>query len=445
MLHIVEHEIHDVVPVQPGTAPDYDRSNPLNRLIEAYEDSAMSAGLQHYLVDSRHFLFPFRNLALYGPTGDQWQVGDPRLQDNKNDFQKQNVSSFDLTETRLVRGYAAAGEWTGPFLHLSYAPGAASVLSPDGGPYLEDAVGLVLKVGAAESGGTPLRVPYNPVTHRYEIEIWACPEPNLRALLDPKGREAMDRGELVARPDLVKGSLSDFEGPAFDGMRDSLQAEGKGLPMFDYAPDHSMHPIRPLRVEVAWCGKGATRWDSQQGANYVYEFAMVLRGWRNYVEVGNSGNPHGGVGSLEYRNLFSNYFGYENRRREVLGDRWLSELGRELHDWNFDAYGNKPPPVGRELFMPVNYMDLHVLRPNSAIGLHRHRDSLEAFLLISGDKGEKAFMVTGDWAKHPERERAIEVRTMTRGDIVLIRGGQLHALINQGDTNLELFMFGGYD
>lgn len=445
MFAIVEHEIHNVVPIEPGTSPNYNKNNPLTKIIEAYEAFEPSAGGQHYLVGTRNYLIPFRNLALYGPAGDDWQVADPRHQDNKNDFQKQNVKSFALVETQLVRGYANAGNWTGPYLHISYAPGLASPLSADGGPYLEDSVLLFLKVGAASTGDALIPVPYNAITHRYELELWAYPDADLRAHLDAKGREAMDRGGLVARPDLVKGRLDDFEGPAFDGMRDRLQADGKGLEMFGYAVDHAMHPIRTLPVELAWASKGRERWDSRDGRNHRFEFAMVLRGWRNYLGAGKSGSPHGGLGSLDYRNLFSNYFGYEEQRRRELGAEWLSELGRELHDWNFDAYGRKPPPEGRELFMAVNYMDLHSIAPNSAIGLHRHRDSLEAFLLISGERGEKAYMITGDWAQHDKRERAFEIRTMVRGDIVLIRGGQLHALVNDGDTNIELFMFGGYD
>lgn len=445
MFSIVEQEIHAVVPIEPGTSPKYNSNNPLTKIIAAYEGFEPSAGAQHYIANSRNFLLPFRNLALYGPAGGDWQVADPRLQDNKNDFQKQNVRSFDLAETQLTRCYAHAGDWTGSCLHISYAPGLASPLSADGGLYREDVVQLFLKVGKASTGSALIPVPYSEITHRYELEIWAYPDADLRAHLDAKGVAAIDRGELIVRPDLVVGGLADFEGPAFDGMRDRLQAEGKGFETFGYAVDHAMHPIRPLLVELAWASKVGDRWDSDGGGNHRYEFGMSLRGWRNYLGAGKSGNPHGGLGSLDYRNLFTNYFGHEAQRQAELGAEWMSELGRELHDWNFDAYGRKPPPEGRELFMAVNYMDLHSIAPNSAIGLHRHRDSLEAFLLISGERGEKAYMITGDWAQHHRRARAFEIRTMLRGDIVLIRGGQLHALVNDGDTNVELFMFGGYD
>lgn len=445
MYTLVEHEIHNVVALVPGTSPNYNRNNPLTKLLEAIEGTDTSAGLQHYVVGSRGFVFPFRNLTFYGPSGDDWQVDDVRLQDNKDDFQKQNVAGFDLADTQLSRGYAHAGDWTGPFLRLSYTPGLNSLLSADGGPLLEDAVRLYLKVGNASTGTQTILVPYNPLSHRYEIEIWAYDQGDLLGRLDAKGRAALERGELIARPDLIKGNLVDFEGPAFDAERDKAKAAGQGFEMFGYKVEHAMHPIRKLHVELAWSNKAGTLWDSKGGENYHYEFAMVLRGWRNYLAAGVSPNPHGGIGSLEYRNLFSNYFSHEAKRRKEFGDHWLSELGRELYQWNYDAYGNKPPPVNRELFMPLHYMDLHQVHANSAIGLHRHRDSLEAFLLMSGEKGEHAYMVTGDWMKHRDRERAFEIRVMERGDIVLIRGGQLHALINDGDTSMELFMFGGYD
>jgi hypothetical protein len=57
----------------------------------------------------------------------------------------------------------------------------------------------------------------------------------------------------------------------------------------------------------------------------------------------------------------------------------------------------------------------------------------------------KALMVTGDWCVWPDRDRAFELRTLLPGDLALVKGGQLHALINSLDENVLLFMFGGYD
>ena len=119
----------------------------------------------------------------------------------------------------------------------------------------------------------------------------------------------------------------------------------------------------------------------------------------------------------------------------------LGTRDRELSWWNIDADGAKPSAKSREAFLAIDYMDLHVLRPAAAIGLHRHRDNQEIFLLMQG----KAMMVMGDWEQDPTRERAIEVRPMRPGDLSLVKPGQFHALINLLDEDLLLFMFGGYD
>jgi mannose-6-phosphate isomerase-like protein (cupin superfamily) len=86
-------------------------------------------------------------------------------------------------------------------------------------------------------------------------------------------------------------------------------------------------------------------------------------------------------------------------------------------------------------------MDLHLVEPSAIIGVHRHRDNPEAFLLMDG----KALMVMADWEQRPDRERAFEIRTMKPGDLSLVKGGQMHALINNLDEKTLLFMFGGYD
>ncbi len=54
-------------------------------------------------------------------------------------------------------------------------------------------------------------------------------------------------------------------------------------------------------------------------------------------------------------------------------------------------------------------------------------------------------MVVGDWAKMPSRERCFEVRTLRSGHMAMLKGGNLHALMNSTDEDASLFMFGGYD
>lgn len=454
---IVESEIASVVPTPPGESPDYDKDNPIWGLVQAVEEVDLAAEREHYMADSLQHLLPIASVALHGPSGDQWQVRDPRQQDNRNDFQKQNLRSYTLAGTRLVRGFAAAGAWSGSFLQVSHAPTPSSPLLGADGVYRGARLDLFLRIGDANTGDALLPMTYNPRTARFEVEIWGVDAGEVEAGLGPKGQAAAERGRgtdvrdhqgnpveggaLVFRPDLVRGRYDELYGAGFTETRRTAAQQGRGVEMIDHAPDHTMHPTRPLHLEVAFVSDDGARWDSAGGQNHHYEFSMSLRGWRHFLSVGESTNPHGGQGSLEYRNLFSNYFGHEARRRQVFGDGVTTELGRDLPAWSFDANGQKPPTRSQEAFLAVDYMDLHILRPNAIIGLHRHRDNQEAFMVLEG----KALMVVGDWAKHVGRERAFEIRTMRPGDLALIKGGQMHALANSLDENVLLFMFGGYD
>jgi mannose-6-phosphate isomerase-like protein (cupin superfamily) len=192
-----------------------------------------------------------------------------------------------------------------------------------------------------------------------------------------------------------------------------------------------MHPILPLSLELAWADAEGQVWDSQGGANYHYQFNMIYRGWKNYLGVGISQSPHGGVGYLHYRNLLSIYFGYGV----------LKEVGREVDPWMFDAYGNKNPNPIQEQFFTMDYLDLHILRPSCGIGLHRHRDNQEIFFMMEGT----GLMFCGDWCQLPSRDRCLEARYLTPGSFSLIKPGGFHGLLNTTDENLSLLMFGGYD
>jgi hypothetical protein len=416
-MHFVDTD--RVIAVERGTTPDYDAQNSLLDLVDAVEWVELAASHEYYLAEHLQYLFPFRNLSLYGPSGDDQQNLDPRQQDNKQDFQKQNVQGFLLTDTYLLRGWAVVGDWTGPFLQLSYRGGPDSLLSRAAQHRLGDRIRAWVRVGDAPPA--TLTVPYNPITDRYEIELWGYPGDDLAARLEGKGHAAFERGGIVARPDLVRGDASAFARPGVDGK-----------PVHDLAPEHAMHPIRPLHVEVAWADLDEQVWDSRDGANYHYEFNMVVRGWDHYLAVGDSANPHGGVGSLEYRTLMSNYGPHSA----------LKELGRTLSPWSFDAFGRKDGGDPRhESFFAVDYMDLHILRPHTGIGLHRHRDNQEVFLMMEG----RGLMVVGDWYKMPTRERCFELRTLRAGHFAMLKGGNLHGLLNPTDEMISLFMFGGYD
>jgi mannose-6-phosphate isomerase-like protein (cupin superfamily) len=410
--------------VKPPASVDYKSNNPLSRLMSLLETVELSAERENYLLNQVQYLIPFDFLELYGPSGSSWNVADPALQDSKEDFQKQNIRDFRCTDTWIARGWAttrmdsSADGWTGPFLFFSYRGGPDSKLSQTSGHRLGATIRLYLKVG--DTAAVKLDVPYNPATDRYEIEIWGYPANDLRTKLDVRGVAAIDRGGLIANPAIAQGSYSDFAREGLDN-RD----------MRTVFPTNVMHPILPLNLEVAWADKTETWWDSQNGQNYHYQFNMIYRGWDNYLKVGFSEAPHGGFGFLHYRNVLSNYFEFRDSR----------ELGRDVERWMFDANGNKSNALRWEKSFSMEYMDLHILKPECGIGIHRHRDNQEIFFLLSGT----GVMVTGDWCQFPSRERCFEVRTLMAGSFSLIKPGNLHALFNVTDEDISLLMFGGYD
>lgn len=405
--------------VPPGSSPDYNANNPLLRVLGLIERVQLAAEREFYLAEHLQYLIPYEWLELYGPSQPNQDVFDPAQQNDKTDFQKQNVRSFRTTDAHVVRGLASVANWTGPFVRLSYRGGPDSILSQRANHQLGKRIKAWVKIGDTATNSL-ITVPYNDASDRYEVELWGFPGANLAGQLDDKGLAALQRGEIQVRNDLVKGSVNDFR-------REILS----DLYLVDVAPGNSMHPVLPLHIEVAWTDESERFWDSKDGANYQYEFNMILRGWDHYLSVGMSPNPHGGVNFLEYRNLLSNYGRYAGR----------PEMLRRVEPWMFDAFGQKSGQAREERFLAVDYMDLHIMKPNCGIGLHRHRDNQEIFFMIEG----RGYMVIGDWCKMPSRERCFEVRTLRPGHFAMLKGGNLHGLMNMLDEDASLFMFGGYD
>ena len=419
----------------PGRTPDYNSGNPLAKLLSVAEGQRLAAERHFYLTDELQVLLPFSHLELAGPQGAAADVLDPARQDDKTDFQKQNLRNFYLTDTYLLRGWVTPRAWRDPeafdpvpdrivpFVKLSYRGGPDSKLAEAMGALPGRCIRLYLKVNGREAGGL-ITVPYNDATDRYEIELWGDHGSDLKTIFSEGGDDralgSLERGELITRPDLIRGLKSDF---AREGKDD--------VDVRDVSPDNTMHPLHPLPIEVAWADESARYWDSNRGMNYRYEFNMMVRGWDAYLKAGISANPHGGLGFLHYRNLLSNYFGFAGS----------NELGRLIEPWQFDAMGRKADGERFEKFFAVDYVDLHVLKNNSGIGLHRHRDNQEIFFLLQG----QAAMVTGDWYRFPQRERCFELRTLRAGEFCLLKPGGLHGMMNATDSDIFLLMLGGYD
>jgi mannose-6-phosphate isomerase-like protein (cupin superfamily) len=400
--------------VEPNTTPDYNSGNSLVKLLDILESSSLGADREVYEPTSLQYVFPLTWLQLYGPSAPNTDQLDPTKQDVKTDFQKQNVRDFHLGDVQAVRGWANTGDWRGPFLRLSYRAGPDSALA-QAGARLSESIGCRIAIPNGPSATVPAH--YDTASARYAVELWGRNQDQLRSALGPRGQASVDQGALVGRPDLVRGGGGDF-------TREAMTEKD----IRTIAPDHAMHPIVPFYLDVTFTqdpdGSGPSDGPTRVG------FEMRLRGWDNYLRVGTSPNPHGGVGFLEYRNLFSDYYNA------------AGEIDRRLEPWNFDAFGHKGHASGDvEPFMAVNYMDLHVLESACGIGLHRHRDNQEIFMMIDGE----GLMVVGDWADSHSRARSFEIRHLAAGELVLLKGGNLHGLMNPLARRSSLFMFGGYD
>ena len=154
-----------VINVPPGTTPAYNSHNPLLKLLTLMEQVQFAASHQFYVSEQTQFLFPIADLTMYGPAGSDHDILDPTQQDNKTDFQKQNVEDFHTADTFLVRGLAATADWTGPYLRISYRGGPDSLLSQRAGHALGGAIKVAVKVGNAAF--QTLTMPYNTDSDRY--------------------------------------------------------------------------------------------------------------------------------------------------------------------------------------------------------------------------------------------------------------------------------------
>src|SRR5690606_36841067 len=154
----------------------------------------------------------------------------------------------------------------GPFLHVSYRGSGTELERLNGGP-LGPFVQMWIKVGGNATQAL-VRLPYNEATDRYDVELWGFTGGELQNVLDSKARAAFDAGRLVARPDLVRGNFSDFRGAGFDSERENgnrAQPDPQPVLTLGRVPDHAMHPVRALRVELAFTTASAAVWDSRGG------------------------------------------------------------------------------------------------------------------------------------------------------------------------------------
>jgi len=192
------------------------------------------------------------------------------------------------------------------------------------------------------------------------------------------------------------------------------------------SPDCAMHPLRPLQIEVAWVDESentgtlragritttSSTWWSAAGTPY-------LQGGRQFQ----SARRKSGV--LHYRICV-----------ELLRIRRQRELGRTVEPCI------RPRPQGSRRavggFCSLDYMDLHILKNNCGIGLHRQpRQPGDIFpARRSGGDGYR------DWCKSPQRERCFEVRTL-QAALLAAQAGRPARAHERNGRDITLLMSAG--
>ena len=164
--------------VEPGTTPNYNKGSSLVALVNILESTELACDREWYLRDHLQYLFPYEYLELYGPQAGDANILDPAQQDNKTDFQKQNIKSFRTSSTYVIRGWVTTGEWTGPFVRLSYQAGPESPLAIAKGGLLGQSIKAWVKIG--NRPGRIFTAPYNGTSARYDLELWGYDGRDLR-------------------------------------------------------------------------------------------------------------------------------------------------------------------------------------------------------------------------------------------------------------------------
>ena len=74
---------------------------------------------------------------------------------------------------------------------------------------------------------------------------------------------------------------------------------------------------------------------------------------------------------------------------------------------------------------PIDFIDLTTIPPGSSIGLHEHHSNEEAYLILAGN---------------PLIEAGSEKRRLAIGDVVVVHSGEAHSLINDTETDVQIFV-----
>jgi hypothetical protein len=360
--------------------PDYDRDNPIATLTQRAKSIALAAHPDLYVADSLHYLFP---LASFGLPSE-----DPTLATDGRASTKEALRSYRLGAYYLVKGLINYGGSRRNFLRVGCT-----------GP-LENAASVEVHLNDARR---QTRV------QEGAVEFWNL-FADAKDSLPHTVRQAIQSGGVVLDAAFPPGNPLDYQPSRIKGT------------VWDVGdPNDINHPLRVVKIRLKFLDShGKTL------ATHEVAFKMIRRGFDSFRSSRWSNNPHGGTGSIESTVFYVSEF---NDPDHILRD---VAAGRPLSN------GEAAPAATIERFFPAKYMQYIRFGPSASIGIHRHKDFLDAFWVTRGSgMGVLLDAVALDGA-----EPTAELRRLRAFEGMIVRPGQMHGILRDTEEPLEMFAFG---
>ncbi|MEH2113042.1 MAG: cupin domain-containing protein [Nostoc sp.] len=280
-----------------------------------------------------------------------------------------------------------------------------------------------------------VKLHYCPWIDAYTVEIWETLEAPNTSYHDFQILDQMGRNGLITRVKAFNPALQDIK--ALTQIELAFRENDRNLPTGyqisdadtawdnDYARSHqeprTQDPSSPQ--------------NTISDQNYLINFQ---RGW--FLQAPN-------IQPVRYRNAMMDADNPDRGDDNIIDMRWIVQ--RELGGSNIFFHEVTIPPGKVEgTHQHIGTEELYYITEGEGIAYMRVGDdpATDKYPTVERQVMDgQGFMVVGDWCKMPERERCFEIRTLQSGHFAMLKGGNLHALMNATDEQVSLFMFGGYD
>ncbi len=360
--------------------PDYDRDNPIATLTQRAKSIALAAGPDLYVADSLHYIFP---LASFGLPSE-----DPALATDGRASTKEALRSYRLGGYYLVKGLVNFGGSRRNFLRIG-------------------STGPLANAAAVEVQLNDVRRQTR--MHAGAVEFWNLSSDAVDSLPDTV-RHAVKDGGVVLDAAFPPGNPLDYQPSRVKGT------------IWDAGDRNDInHPLRAVKIRLRFLDSGGKTLASHEAA-----FKMIRRGFDSFRSSRWSNNAHGGTGSIESTVFYVSEF---NDPDHILRD---VAAGRPLSN------GEAAPASAIERFFPAKYMQYIRFGPSASIGIHRHKDFLDAFWVTKGS----GMGVLLDAQPFGGAEPTAELRRLRAFEGMIVRPGQMHGILRDTDEPLEMFAFG---